>query len=72
MKSKDEILLLKSIGDKVRALREKKGLSQDKLSIEADIPKNQIGRIERYEINTTVLTLSKIAKVLGVEVKDFF
>ncbi|NVN17489.1 helix-turn-helix domain-containing protein [Muricauda sp. HICW] len=43
-------------------------MSQHDLSIEADIPKNQIGRIERAEINTTVITLHKIASALNVDV----
>ncbi|MBC8767367.1 helix-turn-helix transcriptional regulator [Arenibacter sp. BSSL-BM3] len=56
---------------KIRSLREEKGLSQFQLATEADIPKNQIGRIERAEINTTILTLSNIAKALNVDVKKF-
>lgn len=59
------------LGMKIRSLREEKGLSQFQLATEADIPKNQIGRIERAEINTTILTLSNIAKALNVDVKKF-
>ncbi|WP_310277898.1 helix-turn-helix transcriptional regulator [Flavobacterium piscis] len=34
------------------------------------MPKSQIGRIERAEINTTVRTLVKIANALDVEPKE--
>lgn len=69
MKSKDEeIKILISIGIKVKQFREAMNMSQHDLSIEADIPKNQIGRIERAEINTTILTLHKIANALNVNV----
>lgn len=47
-------------------------MSQHDLSIEADIPKNQVGRIERAEINTTVITLEKLAKALEVDVYQLF
>lgn len=66
----EEIAILKSVGNKVKKLREAKGLSQHDLSIEADIPKNQVGRIERAEINTTIISLFKISKALQVDLKD--
>jgi transcriptional regulator with XRE-family HTH domain len=72
METKDEKLLLIEIGKKIKKLRKDNELSQFKLSIEAGIPKNQVGRIERAEINTTVLTLSKIARVFKVDIKFFF
>ena len=53
-------------------MRQDKKLSQFQLSTEAEIPKNQIGRIERAEINTTILTLNKIAIVLDVDIKELF
>lgn len=48
------------------------GISQDKLAVEAGIGDNQIGNIERGEINATALTLAKIAIVLKCEIQDFF
>ncbi len=68
----EEKEILIKIGNKIRVLREQKDLSQFQLATEADIPKNQVGRIERAEINTTILTLYNIARALNVDVKDFF
>lgn len=45
-------------------------MSQENLANDANVPKIQIGRIERAEVNTTVKTLIKIANALGVEPKD--
>lgn len=70
MVKKERILL--TIGANVRTYRIAKNMSQHDLSIEADIPKNQVGRIERAEINTTVITLQKLAIALDVEVYQFF
>jgi transcriptional regulator with XRE-family HTH domain len=72
METKTEKILLRRIGKKLRALRNENNLSQFDLSIEAGIPKNQVGRIERAEINTTVITLFKIAKVFKIDIKYFF
>lgn len=68
MQEKEEIL--KSVGEKLKQIRESKNLSQSMLANDVNIPKNQIGRIERAEISTTLTTLNKICKVLGVKVKD--
>lgn len=70
MAKKESILHL--VGKNIRAYRIEKKMSQHDLSIEADIPKNQVGRIERAEINTTVITLEKLAKALEVDVYQLF
>ena len=59
-----------NLGIHIRQLREKKNLSQQDLANDCSIPKTQIGRIERAEINTTVRTLVKIANALEVEPKE--
>ena len=66
----DEILFLKATGNNIRQLRKSLNLSQESLSFDADIPRNQIGRIERGEINTSVITLMKIATALKVNTHD--
>lgn len=66
--NQQEILL--KIGKKVKFYREQKGLSQYDLAIDAKITENQIGRIERAEINTSILALYSIAKALKINVKD--
>lgn len=63
---------LKQVGDNIRRIREEKGISQQELSYRTEISRNQIGRIERGEINTGLSTIYEIAKGLEVEVKEFF
>lgn len=72
MIEKEEILLVKTIGEKLRQKRIELKLSQEILSYDANIPRNQIGRIERGEISTTITTLQKICKALKIEIKDLF
>lgn len=60
------------ISDNIRKLRQKKGMSQDRLSKEADLVLNTIVKIETGENpNPTVETLEKIAKILGVSVQIY-
>lgn len=70
MKNKNEKRFIKSVGEKLRMKRLSKNLSQVMLSYDANIPKSQIGRIERGEINTTIGTLYKICTALGIEFKE--
>lgn len=72
MLENDEIELVKSVGQKIRQKRIELNLSQEILSYDANIPRNQIGRIERGEISTTISTLHKICKALKIEIKELF
>lgn len=64
--------VLKKVGENIRKWRLKNKLTQMQLAIDADIPKSQVGRIERAEINTTILTLEKISNVLNVDISELF
>jgi len=59
-----------NLGIHLRQLREKKNMSQQDLANDSSVPKSQIARIERAEINTTVKTLIKIANALEIEPKE--
>ena len=72
MENFEEIQVIKSIGERIRQKRIELNLSQETLSYDANIPRNQIGRIERGEINTTIITLHKICKALQINIKELF
>jgi len=61
-----------AFGEHLKQLRLNRGLSQEDLANEADIPINQIGRIERGEVNTTISTVYVIAKALDVAIAELF
>ena len=63
---------LKLVGENIREAREKKGYSQRELSDITDTGKNQLGRIERGEVNARISTLYEIASILEMDVRDFF
>lgn len=62
--------LLKRIGVAVRFYRSKAGYSQEKLSEVSNIDRSFIGKVERGEVNVSLLTLSDISRGLGVTVED--
>jgi DNA-binding XRE family transcriptional regulator len=60
-----------NLAKKVKQLREKLGLSQEKLARLADVSNNTIINIEAgKQDNPTIDTLKKVAKALNVPVED--
>ncbi|OOG61845.1 transcriptional regulator [Sinorhizobium sp. A49] len=61
-----------TIGWNLRRLRVSKGLSQEKLALEASIDRSYVGRIECGMENVTVSALEALANVLEVSVAELF
>lgn len=61
---------LKILGDAIRRYREKAGLSQEKLAEKAELHPVYIGKIERGEQWISLHALLRVAKALGVKVRD--
>lgn len=68
---RDKELLIR-FGLNLKRLREQQGLSQEELYYRANLSKNQIGNIERGEVNTTISTVFVIAKALQIDMKELF
>lgn len=62
--------IYKTLGEAIRVRREKCGFSQEKLAEKADLTRNYIGQVERAEKKITLEALWKIAKALGVQLRD--
>jgi transcriptional regulator with XRE-family HTH domain len=56
----------------MRAIRERKGLSQERLAELADLHRNYVGGIERGERNVGLCNIVRLAKALGVSPRVFF
>lgn len=57
-------------GQKVRNERIRLGLSQEELASRADVHRTYIGMIERAEKNITLENIVRIARALGIKVRD--
>ena len=55
------------VGNNVRRLREKQGISQEELADRAALHRTYISGVERGVRNPTVVVLEKVADALGVE-----
>lgn len=61
-----------TIGWNLRRLRVSKGLSQERLGLEASIDRSYVGQIERGRKNVTVSALEALARVLRIKVSELF
>ena len=60
-----------TIGDKIKQLRNKQGLTQDELARKADLPYTTLTKIETNVITKpSIQTVMKIANGLGVSLDD--
>lgn len=71
-KGKVQEAVIQQFGRNLRRLRIQKGLTQEDLANDAEIPINQVGRIERGDINTTIGTAALLAAVLKVNLEELF
>lgn len=62
----------KTLGERVREIREAKGLTQREIADRIQIDDYYISRLENDHINPTLATMQKLARALEVEVRDLF
>ena len=58
------------IGEKIKTLRDKRGMEQQDLAAACNFEKSNMSRIEAGGTNMTFRTLFKISKALKVKIKD--
>lgn len=65
-------MILNDVGQRVKELRNKQGLSQEKLALKADIDRTYLAGVELGKRNLSIKSLDKILKALDVSFHDFF
>ena len=58
------------VGGAIRERRRRSGLTQEFLAEKAELHPNYLGRVERGEENVSLAALLRIAKALGVRLRD--
>ena len=58
------------IGRLLRKKRAEKKISQEALALQCGIDRSYLGRVERGEVNITVLKLYELASVLQIDAKE--
>ena len=62
----------KTLGERVREIREAKSLTQREIAARIQIDDYYVSRLENNHINPTLSTIQKLARALEVELRDFF
>jgi len=60
----------KIFGERLSSIRKSKGYTRERLAFENDIAKSTVGRIERGLVDVKLSTLYKIAKGLGIPLRE--
>jgi transcriptional regulator with XRE-family HTH domain len=60
------------IGQRIKQLRETADMSQKDLAYTADLDRSYIASVENGQRNISIVNIEKIAKALGVTLKEFF
>jgi transcriptional regulator with XRE-family HTH domain len=63
-------VLLNNLGQRIRELRTKSDLSQEKLAFTCDLDRTYIGSVERGERNVSIINLQKIATALNIKLHE--
>ena len=60
------------LGQRIKELRQAKGLSQEELAFKAGVHRTYLGGIERGERNPALKNIAAIAEALGVSLSELF
>lgn len=60
------------VGNRIKKIRETKGISQKDLAYEADLDRSYIASIEVGKRNVAIINLEKIAKALKIPIYELF
>ena len=65
-------LLLKALGQRIRALRTEQGYSQEAFADKCGVHRTFMGTVERGESNLSFQNIAKVATTLGVPLSTLF
>lgn len=65
-------MLVNDVGNRIKVLRQKKGLSQERLALKANMDRTYLAGIESGKRNATLISIEKIINALEISVKEFF
>lgn len=65
-------VLTRKFGEKIFFLRKSLGLTQDELAFRVGISSSYLSSIERGITDTTISTVKRLAKALGVSIPEIF
>lgn len=70
MTTEKKDILLREIGNRIKVMRENKGVSQQTLAALCNFEKSNMSRLEAGKTNPTISTLYKISIALGIKLSE--
>jgi transcriptional regulator with XRE-family HTH domain len=64
--------ILQKFGERIKELREQKGLTQEQLSYSTDIDRSYISSVESGKRNISLRNIEKLSLALECDIADFF
>jgi transcriptional regulator with XRE-family HTH domain len=65
-------MITKEFGERIRELRKKTGLSQEKFALKIEMDRTYFATVESGKRNISLLNIEKIADGLGISISQLF
>ena len=65
-------MITEKFGERIRQIRNLRGISQEQLALKAQVNVSFLGQIERGNKKPTIDTIDKLLNALDISFKDFF
>ncbi len=65
-------MIIKNFGQRIRELRTKQGISQEKFALSIDMDRTYYASVESGKRNISLLNIEKIANGLGISLEELF
>ena len=65
-------MITKDLGNRIKELRQKTGLSQEKFALKIEMDRTYFASVEAGRRNIAIVNIKKIADGLGVSLSDLF
>lgn len=65
-------MITKDLGDRIKELRQKTGLSQEKFALKIEMDRTYFASVEAGRRNIAIVNIKKIADGLGVSLSELF
>lgn len=65
-------MITKRFGERIKQLRQSKGISQEKFAISIDMDRTYYASVENGKRNISIVNIEKIAKGLDISLEELF
>lgn len=65
-------MITKDLGDRIKELRQKTGLSQERFALKIEMDRTYFASVEAGRRNIAIVNIKKIADGLGVSLSELF